>query len=417
MAGVRARWLALSALLVLVLVGAAEACSSTSPAVTVVDSGTDDSPSPADDGGSVEAGCEAGAPLPKGDFEIPPPTGPYSIVRGVRRTMVDTTRSADGYTLDAGAGDAGGNTRALSVEVWFPAAPCLPGQTVPYLDPMEGSAFGFSGSQIAQVHTHAHAKAPFAAGLGARPLLIFSPGYGNIPRLYQGYFEELASHGYVVAGISNTFWAAVTTFADGSTFAATHTYDTSTAEDDQAVWLADARFVLGQMIQVGATDPEAELTGHLDPNEVGMFGHSFGGSTSLNVALVDGRVKGAVDLDGTVWGAAASTPIASPIFLFSHAAGFFDAIFSPATGTAFSAYLVGSEHMNFSDYAPVVVGLGLASQQPAGTLGKIDATRAIQVVNAYLLAFFDQQLGGQSSPLLAGPSPSYPEISQFQKKP
>ena len=43
--------------------------------------------------------------------------------------------------------------------------------------------------------------------------------------------------------------------------------------------------------------------------------------------------------------------------------------------------------------------------------------RAVQVVNAYLLAFFDEHLKGEQSPLLDGPSPDYPEVSIEVREP
>jgi hypothetical protein len=47
--------------------------------------------------------------------------------------------------------------------------------------------------------------------------------------------------------------------------------------------------------------------------------------------------------------------------------------------------------------------------------GQIDPRRAHEIINAYTLAFFDQYLRGKPSPLLAAPSPSFPEAT-FTKK-
>lgn len=44
-------------------------------------------------------------------------------------------------------------------------------------------------------------------------------------------------------------------------------------------------------------------------------------------------------------------------------------------------------------------------------LQPIDASRAHRIINAYTLAFFDQHLAGQATPLLDSPSPDYPEVT------
>ncbi|MEI0739748.1 hypothetical protein VQ056_29130 [Paenibacillus sp. JTLBN-2024] len=56
------------------------------------------------------------------------------------------------------------------------------------------------------------------------------------------------------------------------------------------------------------------FSGRLDLNKVGMFGHSFGGATAAQMLLADGRVKAALNMDGTLYGkpcrkAASANPI------------------------------------------------------------------------------------------------------------
>ena len=53
--------------------------------------------------------------------------------------------------------------------------------------------------------------------------------------------------------------------------------------------------------------------------------------------------------------------------------------------------------------------------QAVGGLGEIDGLRALQITNAYTLAFFDRYLRDRPSPLLAGPSPDHPEV-EFESR-
>jgi hypothetical protein len=50
-----------------------------------------------------------------------------------------------------------------------------------------------------------------------------------------------------------------------------------------------------------------------------------------------------------------------------------------------------------------------------GLKGPIEGYRGMQIITDYLTAFFDQALKGQPSPLLAGSSTSYPEVT-FEKR-
>jgi hypothetical protein len=62
--------------------------------------------------------------------------------------------------------------------------------------------------------------------------------------------------------------------------------------------------------------------------------------------------------------------------------------------------IAGTQHANFSDLPAL-----LPIRRVTGA-GSIAPARATTVINAYMLAFFDQTLRGRSEPLLApGPSP------------
>jgi predicted dienelactone hydrolase len=149
------------------------------------------------------------------------------------------------------------------------------------------------------------------------PVLLFSHGLGSEAPTYASLIEDLVSHGYVVVAISHTYDASAVTFPDGTTLNANMSWlppppdpdagDAAVAafqavmHDHVATWTADARFVLDQVTQWQANDPEGVLTGRLDLDHVGMFGHSYGGATSAEVCALDPRFKAGIDLDGTLF--------------------------------------------------------------------------------------------------------------------
>jgi predicted dienelactone hydrolase len=124
----------------------------------------------------------------------------------------------------------------------------------------------------------------------------------------------MVSQGFVVAAIAHTYWSTVTAFADGTSVDATHLMAPVGAEQPEIdVWTADARFVLDQVLAVAQTDPLGEVQGRIDATAVGMFGHSFGGATSLNLLAADARVKAAMNMDGTIYAPALSTNLSLPL--------------------------------------------------------------------------------------------------------
>jgi hypothetical protein len=71
-------------------------------------------------------------------------------------------------------------------------------------------------------------------------------------------------------------------------------------------------------------------------------------------------------------------------------------------GGTYHLQIAGARHMSFSD-APLIAPENYANIS-------IDAKRATQIANAYILAFFDRFLRGRPSPLLDG-APVFPEVT------
>jgi hypothetical protein len=69
-------------------------------------------------------------------------------------------------------------------------------------------------------------------------------------------------------------------------------------------------------------------------------------------------------------------------------------------------YLVASDrllHLSFSDCIFWPNHLDMSAEI-------VDAVRGTQIIDAYVIAFFDRYLKGEKTSLLDGPSPNYPEV-------
>lgn len=246
------------------------------------------------------------------------------------------------------------------------------------------------------------------------------------PEMYAFAVEQLASHGYVVVSISHTYDGAHVIFQDGTHASFEPAGDMKrmdtmlkAIEPRLLVWMADARFVLNQVTKLNTTDER--FKGRLDLEHVGYAGHSFGGATAYAVQAVDPRFKAALDMDGALLGSAEQARPTQPFMLMNadyqaltdkdlarvgttrkefeaflgQLESHWAASTEPTKGPRYRVQIAGTAHGSFSDLSSIV---------PAFFSGSLPKLEAYGLINQYALAFFDQYLKGQSSPLLTGPA-------------
>ena len=141
------------------------------------------------------------------------------------------------------------------------------------------------------------------------PLIIFSHGLGGNRTQNTIMIEELASHGYVVLAIEHAYDANVSIFENGDiadyrsgiNYQRRHT-EKLTPEEFWAIRLpqlktraADVSFVLNQ-IELG--NFPNQLIKIIDLDNIGVFGHSFGGATGIYSTYSDNRIDACINLDG-----------------------------------------------------------------------------------------------------------------------
>lgn len=340
---------------------------------------------------------------------LPRPTGPYRVGRAVF-DWTDPSRQ-DPYAPDAAA------PRELSVWVWYPADP-PPGSSPAAYYPTDWiRAFGDNApfhTSLSVIHANAVADAPVAGGQ-RYPVLVVAPGLGLAAPDYAGLIEELASWGYVVAGINPTYTIDVV-LAGGR---AVHSVDRARDDADigqlVGLWAADMRFVTGRM-QALASEPGGRFNGQLDPTRIGFFGHSAGGAAAVEACRADDRCAAATDLDGLLVGEAVRGGLGKPFLYIGHEDDLAPAgdtraelrgvLQGAPSGQDVVLTVKGTGHLNFSDRG---LYFNFLFAQ-LGALGSIDGGRALAITDRYLRAFYATYLLQNRDPLLSGPSPSYPEV-------
>ena len=238
-------------------------------------------------------------------FTFEQPTGPYKVGT-VTYDWKDEQRE-ETFTSDPG------DKRELMVQIWYPADSQAKGRTAPYISNADVFAEGFSTilnlpkalfTTFGYVKTHAIESAELSQKESTYPVLLFSHGFSGHKNQNTFQVEQLASHGYIVVGIDHTYSSTASVFADGRVAPYVQQDLNSGTYLDQANpgWVEDAKFVLDQVEKLAKNDPDNRFTGRMDLQNVGMFGHSFGGATSTQMLMEDERIKAAVNLDGILYG-------------------------------------------------------------------------------------------------------------------
>ena len=143
---------------------------------------------------------------------LPEPAGPYPV--GTTSLWLTDTSRPDPWA-------AGVHARELMVSLWYPATPS-DGQRARYMTPAESglqlTSRGITGvppDALSTVRTNAAVDATPAGRQRSLPLVVLSPGFTNARSTLTALAEDLASHGYVVAGIDHTYESYATAFPDG----------------------------------------------------------------------------------------------------------------------------------------------------------------------------------------------------------
>jgi pimeloyl-ACP methyl ester carboxylesterase len=188
------------------------------------------------------------------------------------------------------------------------------------------------------------------------------------------------------------------------------------AETLVPIWAADLKFELDQMQQLDDSDPDGRFTHRLDLQNVGVFGHSFGGAAALRFCRDDPRCRAGIDIDGIPFGSAGRGGMSKPfLFLLGEHGGEagsgeilaqFHAIERGLPNQPNEITLAGARHFNFSDMALLKEHL---LGRVSGLLGPIDARRGLAASADCVSAFFDTYLKHQPDALRGG-RPGYPEV-------
>lgn len=369
---------------------------------------------------------------------LPKPAGPYRVATA-KFHLTDTSRPD---LLSKSPGQA----RELVFQVWYPTDVVAKEKVAPYipdsalLQALKDRQHDFQGPTVfdawKEIRTNAVWDAPLPKKRAKFPLLFFSHGLGEPRTLYTAFSQDLASHGYIVVSIDHPY-GGVTVLPDGRVL--TTDGDPEAGSPDAPArqveaWAKDASFVLDRMSSPAGAGADAlkRFAGYIDPERVGMLGHSLGGAAALEACRADTRFKACADLDGAPFGKVTEGGLKRPTLIMRSGPIYSDEDLAKRgrtraqweemgrKGTAmwnslfekskdapvYSVKVNGAGHMSYSD-APFV--MPDAINRFGGRI--IDARRGFDIMAHYIRGFFDKHLRGKRSELFDGARSPYTEVS------
>jgi dienelactone hydrolase len=366
---------------------------------------------------------------------LPRPTGPCQVGRSVAE-VIDTSRTQP-YVGDTGP-------RKLMISVFYPVNPEHPSAIIPYMPPDTALAEDITLSALGlpapngtfeRVAFHLATSEPINHTTPSSfPLIIFMPAEGTTRLFYSQICSTIASNGYTVVSIDSPNDVDIIEYTDGSTALINLTLwnNPNLTELALPVYLdvanrvADVSFVLDNLSNATfAHTLIPNLSDHgLNTSHTAMFGHSLGGTTAFSILGSDDRVKGGIDMDGSLVGPPLVNGTKKPFMFVGHenhtrANGDGDLhTWAPAwqnlTGWKREITVVGAGHYDFSDYPLLFETLDIIVSDEAAQAGiltgSLDGVRALQIVTTYVGAFLDLVIHGKESFILNGPVGEFPEV-------
>ena len=239
--------------------------------------------------------------------DLPKPDGKYTV--GTKLFYWEDSSRDEIFTKDII------DTRKIVVQIWYPAI--QPSDSLyPYMDNPELRLNALSKQIGVPNFLMQHVKdIKGNSYLNAKPvenkkfpIILFSHGLGGTKTQNSINIEALVSNGYIVVAPDHTYDASVTIFENGDIYDFKSGLPVAELEGqtitEKVFWdtrlpqintrANDIKFIINKL----QTMKNNEIYDNINFNKIGVFGHSFGGATSVLSSWNDTRISACLNLDG-----------------------------------------------------------------------------------------------------------------------
>lgn len=295
------------------------------------------------------------------------------------------------------------------------------------------------------IRTNSSRDIPVSSKENKYPVLIFSHGWGEHYSQNSVQMEELASHGYIVFSISYHYECKFSSFPDGrfiyidmkskrlqkmmgemanpktlgmlqkfsgagndkerlQVFSEMEKLAPTVLSESPKNWAEDISFFIDQLI--GLNEKNNFFKNKLNLNRLGVFGMSLGGLASLEVSLLDKRVKACLSLDGGLNDFILKSEIKIPVMFLNSKKylGYGNIFANRSKMDCYSLTVNNSDHYSYSDYSLYPV------PSVKSLLGSIGGVKSEKIMNMMILKFFDKYLKEKQNVDLINQAKLFPEI-------
>jgi dienelactone hydrolase len=266
---------------------------------------------------------------------------------------------------------------------------------------------------------------------GTYPLLVFSHGAYGIKESNTSTYTELASHGYVVVSIDHPYHSFYTVSDDGTTtlvntefmreISNSNTEGIYTVEEFYGLfqkWMKlrtdDMNFVMDTILQKSESDDDP-IYQLINPDQIGVFGHSMGGAASVQLGRERDDISAVVNIDAPLFSEliyntetdkfVASNEVYTTPLLNIYSDDVWVQLETISTYAAnktidqnsiesYTVYFEGAKHLSLTDlplFSPVLTYI------LQGGKADIDKYDCIEAQNELILKFFNYKLKGIGS--------------------
>ena len=371
---------------------------------------------------------------------LPKPSGPFHVGR-MHLNFVDDTRE-DHWNI------VGGGKRDIPLLIWYPSNETTLNTPLNYLSPKDFEnfqkvpLFQWMPKKMCDVLTNSYEGAAFTDKFQNFPVLLFNHGLSGYMEQNTILIEHLASYGYIIVSIGHPH-GGIASYPDGRSIpfdidlfkdsrTAISTEEANKKEKEYRdqinrpditvdemkvltqnyllkhevlnqqieVWVEDVLFILDKLEDMNSGTIPSQIKGKLALEKGnGLFGHSYGGGTSILARTLDERFTCAIKIDGILRnGLHERYNNNKPcMYMYNSYIKQVDRYFYTINqNDSYTVIVQDTTHYDFADSYILKKLL----KKNTDIYGKIDANEMITILNDYVLAFFNKYLKGMESPLL-----------------